>query len=207
MDSDPQPPERDDALAILVGAGAAVAVVVARGCSRIGSAALKVTTTAGEGVLLVPVVGSSLRDLDRRWRSEKAELESKGSFFFNDVANRFLDRVFGAVDVTTLVLKSVDIDRIIQQVDLSTMARSDVVGVARYVVDELDLPEMIRQSSGTLAADTIEGLRLQGMNADSSLSRLIDRVLGRREGNAIGGEITKDSGTTAPLGRSNGADA
>jgi hypothetical protein len=197
IESDSPPMEQgDEALAILLGAGAEVAVVVARTCSQLGSAALKVTTTAGEGVLLVPVVGSSLRDLDRRWRSERTELERRGSTLFGDLANRLLDRVFGAVDVTTLVLKNVDIDRIIEKVDVSAMARSDVVGVARYVIDELDLPEVIRQSSGTLAADTIEGLRIQGMNADSSLSRLIDRMLGRRE-----------PGTAAPLSPANGADA
>jgi hypothetical protein len=47
-------------------------------------------------------------------------------------------------------------------------------------MDEIDLPEIIRGSTGSMALETMHDVRLQGIEADRAVSRLMDRVLRRR---------------------------
>lgn len=46
-----------------------------------------------------------------------------------------------------------------------------------YGVDGIDLPEIIRRSTGSMASDVVRGVRLQTKEADQALSRLVDRLL------------------------------
>jgi hypothetical protein len=52
--------------------------------------------------------------------------------------------------------------------------------VAQYVVDGIDLPEIIRDSTGSVASEAVVGLRLQGIDADVLVGRAVDRMLHRR---------------------------
>jgi hypothetical protein len=52
------------------------------------------------------------------------------------------------------------------------------------VIDELDLTEIARASTGTMATETVDSLRVQGMSADRAVSRLVDRLL-RREAERV----------------------
>jgi hypothetical protein len=196
---------------VLAGATAELAMVALRACARAGALTLAGVARAGEGILLVPGLGPAVRDLDRRWRADREALQSRGRSVFEDLSSRVVEAVLASIDLTSIVVKNVDIDRIVEHVDVdAAVARADVVGMARYVIEELDLPEMIRESSGTLAADTIEGLRMQGMNADNSLSRFIDRLLGRRDGDSRGGggEPSPAVGSSSPhMGEPHRADA
>jgi hypothetical protein len=72
------------------------------------------------------------------------------------------------------VVARVDIEAVINRLDLAT--------IARQVVDDIDLPDLIRDSTGALASETVLGLRMQGIEADERLSRVIDKVLLRRNG-------------------------
>jgi hypothetical protein len=86
------------------------------------------------------------------------------------------------------VIERVDVDKIIEtRVDIDgVIERADVVSVARDIIQQLDLPEIIRESSSTMGTETIEGLRVRGMDADRSLSRLVDKVLNRSNGRETG---------------------
>jgi hypothetical protein len=53
------------------------------------------------------------------------------------------------------------------------------------VIDEIDLPAIVRESSGAMASESIQTVRVQGMNADRLVSRIVDRVL-RREARDLG---------------------
>jgi hypothetical protein len=72
------------------------------------------------------------------------------------------------------VVARVDIEAVINRLDLAT--------IARQVVDDIDLPDLIRDSTGALASETVLGLRMQSIEADERLSRIIDKVLLRRNG-------------------------
>jgi hypothetical protein len=76
------------------------------------------------------------------------------------------------------------IDTILDQLDLNTLARErlDLVGLADEVVDGIDLPAIIRQSTDSVTAEVMTDVRTQGERADDLVAGFVDRLLGR-EGN------------------------
>ena len=75
------------------------------------------------------------------------------------------------------------------ELDLTAIARRvidelDLTEIARRVIDELELTELIRESTTTVSVDTVDAIRVGGMNADRALTRLVDRVLMRKNGSA-----------------------
>ena len=83
-------------------------------------------------------------------------------------------------------MEEIDLGRLVteavQQVDLTevVMEQVDLIGVAEYVVAGIDLPEIIRASTGSVASEAVRGLRMQGVDADLAVARIVDRVLFRR---------------------------
>jgi hypothetical protein len=91
-----------------------------------------------------------------------------------------LDDVVERIDVGRIVAR-VDVDAIAERVDLDALIqRLELASIAEQVIDELDVGEIIRDSTGSMATETVEGIRVQGMNADHFVSRLVDRAFGRR---------------------------
>jgi hypothetical protein len=91
-----------------------------------------------------------------------------------------LDDVVERIDVGRIVAR-VDVDAIAERVDLDALIqRLELASIAEQVIDELDVGEIIRDSTGSMATETVEGIRVQGMNADRFVSRLVDRAFGRR---------------------------
>jgi hypothetical protein len=97
-----------------------------------------------------------------------------------------IDEVIGRLDLTEIVKRGVDLDGLVATVDIDAaaarldleaiLARVDLVGVAREVIAEIDLPEIIRESTGSMASDTMRGVRMQSISGDDALGRIIDRV-------------------------------
>lgn len=117
----------------------------------------------------------------------------------DDVASRIdLDRILDRVDLDELaarldldrVIERADLDRVIDRLDLDRAAarldldpileRADVVGLARYVIDAIDLPALIRSSTGSMTSEVVRGVRAQGADADEAVQRVVDRLLRRR---------------------------
>lgn len=91
-----------------------------------------------------------------------------------------LDAVAGRIDLDALAAR-IDPDRVVARVDLdAVLARVDVVGIAREVIDAIDLPEIVRHSTGTLTSDTIRTVRREAMQADDVVGGLFDRLLRRQ---------------------------
>jgi hypothetical protein len=100
-----------------------------------------------------------------------------------------LDRVVGRIDLDEIasrididaILDRVDLDAVVARVDLDpVLERADIVGLARYVIDAIDLPELIRASTGSMTSDLVRGVRAQGADADEAVQRVVDRLLRRR---------------------------
>jgi hypothetical protein len=101
-----------------------------------------------------------------------------------------IEAVLDRLDLTDLVVSRVDLDRVVGGVDLDAIAyrldldalvaRIDLIGLAEQVVVGIDLPQLIRDSTGSVASEGIAGVRMQGMEADQVLTHLVDRVLRRR---------------------------
>src|SRR5512132_2404757 len=108
----------------------------------------------------------------------------------NQIAARIdLDAIVERIDVGAIVervdvgaiVEQVDVDAIAGRIDLDAVAsRIDLAGLTEQVIDEVDLGEIIRESSSTMASETVDALRVQGMRVDGLVSRIVDRVLLRQ---------------------------
>ena len=109
------------------------------------------------------------------------------------VARVDLDRIVDRLDPNQIAAR-IDLDAIVQRIDVDAIAgridldaivaRVDLPGLTEQVIDEVDLGEIIRESSSTMATETVDALRVQGMRVDGLVSRIVDRILlrqGQRE--------------------------
>ena len=100
-----------------------------------------------------------------------------------------IDRVLDRVDIDE-VASRIDLDKIVSRIDVNDIAagidldaiidRVDLAAIANRVITEIDLPELIRESSGAMASESVLGVRAQGIEADEWVNRLVDRILMRR---------------------------
>jgi hypothetical protein len=97
------------------------------------------------------------------------------------VARADLDRIVDRLDMDRIA-ERIDVDAIAARLDIdAVVARVDLPGLTEQVLDEVDIDEIIRQSSGTMAAETVDALREQGMRADHLVNRIVDRILRRKD--------------------------
>jgi hypothetical protein len=94
--------------------------------------------------------------------------------------------ILARVDVDAVVQR-VDVDAVVQRVDVDAVIRRvDLVGLADTVIDGVDLPAIIRESTGTMSTEAVNGVRSQGMRADDAVAGFVGRVLRRHpENNAV----------------------
>ena len=81
-----------------------------------------------------------------------------------------VNQVLDSLDLTALVRERVDIDMLVSAVDIAAIVdrvdldaivdRVDVVSLAEEVVNGIDLPEIIRQSTGTMASEVVRDARI-----------------------------------------------
>jgi len=99
-----------------------------------------------------------------------------------------LDRLAAGLDVAAVVDRvdldavaaRIDADRIVARVDLdAVVARLDLVGIAQSVIDAIDLPEIVRESTGALSSDAVRAVRAESRRADDRVAGMFDRLLRR----------------------------
>lgn len=71
-------------------------------------------------------------------------------------------------------------DSLVPTVAGAVLERIDLAAIANQIVDDIDLPEIIRESSGAMASESVVGVRMRGIEADEKVSQLVDRLLLRR---------------------------
>jgi hypothetical protein len=78
------------------------------------------------------------------------------------------------------------VDAVLDRVDLNGVVRHrvDLVGIADEVIEGIDLPEIIRKSTQGVATETVRDVRMQSIDADEAVSRLVDRLVPRRRRSA-----------------------
>jgi len=148
--------------AISVAAGAAAVAVVG-------------TKAAYRAATAVPIVGSFMRrgvaqlsDLGERFVTRSID---PARALVTAIAVEVVESVLDEIELTTLVRERVDIDAIVNRIDL--------IGLANKVIDGVDLPAIIRESTGSVTAEVMDDVRSQGERADDFVSGIVDRVLGR----------------------------
>ncbi|QBJ95863.1 hypothetical protein ERC79_07680 [Rhodococcus sp. ABRD24] len=91
----------------------------------------------------------------------------------NDIAARVdIEQIIDRVDVDAIAAK-VDVDAVIERVDLVDLSNSVIEGV--------DLPRIIRESTGSISTEAVRGARSQGMQADDAVAGFVGRLFGRGE--------------------------
>src|SRR4051794_32082220 len=102
-----------------------------------------------------------------------------------------IDKILDRIDFDAVVAQRVDldpiaarldIDKILDRIDFDAVVaqRVDLIGLAEYVVDGIDLPRIIRESTGSVASESLRGVRTRSMDADQAVAAVVDRMLLRR---------------------------
>jgi hypothetical protein len=127
-----------------------------------------------------------------------------------------IDAILDRIDFNAVVAQRVDLDPIAARLDIDAILdridfnavvaqRVDLIGLAEYVVDGIDLPRIIRESTGSVASESLRGVRTRSMDADQALAGLVDRMLMRRRS---GRDRAHENGSAAVAGASSrGSDA
>jgi hypothetical protein len=115
------------------------------------------------------------------------------------VAEVDIDAIAKRIDVDAIV-ERIDIDTIISRVDVDAIVRRlDLVGLAEEIVNGIDLPEIIRQSTGSMASDVVRDVRMESIDADLAIARLVDRMIRRRRARRTDAPGEPESRTRAEL--------
>ena len=98
----------------------------------------------------------------------------------DDIAARLdLDAIVARVDIDGVVSR-VDVQAVADRIDLQALVqRLDLATIANEVIEEIDLNGIIQDAMGSMTTEAVGGVRVQSMNADRAIARLVGRVLGR----------------------------
>ena len=92
-----------------------------------------------------------------------------------------VDAIMARADLQA-VLDRVDVDQVVSRADLdAVIARIDLIRLAEYVVEGIDLPGIIRSSTGSMASEGLLEVRRQGIRADERVAHAVDRLLRRSD--------------------------
>jgi hypothetical protein len=131
------------------------------------TAAGGLTAVVGLGLAVaqrVPVVGSVLTALDRRGAAALSGPDGVPDRAVEATVRRVVAAALRDVDLTDLINEHVDL-----------------VVIANRIVDGVDLPSIIRDSTGSMRSEAVTGVRMQGMRADDAVTGIVDKVF-RRNG-------------------------
>lgn len=98
----------------------------------------------------------------------------------DDIVTRLdLDAIVAKVDIDGVVSR-VDVQAVADRIDLQALVRRlDLATISNEVIEEIDLTGIIQGAMGSMTTETVGGIRVQSMNADRAIARLVGRVLGR----------------------------
>jgi hypothetical protein len=79
-------------------------------------------------------------------------------------------------------------DELVRRLDLDALVTSlDVAQLAQRVIAEVDLPEIIRESTGAVSSEAVREVRMRGIAGDDTVGRAVDRLLLRHRRTAAAG--------------------
>ncbi len=123
----------------------------------------------------LPVVGDPLR-------RGRIDLAAQLRALVSAVGSQVVGLVLDEIDLTALIRERVDVDAIAAGIDIDAIiARIDLIGLANQIIDGVDLPRIIRESTNSVTAEVMTDVRTQGQRADDAVSGFVDRVLRRNQ--------------------------
>jgi len=107
--------------------------------------------------------------------------------FVRELEPQIVRALLEPLDLTTVVGESVDLNELAERIDVDRVAerldldaiilRLDLPKLVEEVLAEIDVAELIRQSTGTLTGDAIDEVRYVSVDADRVVARLVDRFI------------------------------
>jgi hypothetical protein len=165
---------------LLLNAGLGASIVGARAVTQAVRLTVSGPARAVAAVSKVAILRSRLMALESVWVRERTQLLRAVGQGADQAIPWLAVQVLERLDLTQVVLERVDLNAVADRLDLDrVLDRLDLITVARELIDELDLPDIIRDSSGTMAVETLDELRVQSAKADVWLAGLMDRLLRR----------------------------
>ena len=108
-----------------------------------------------------------------------------------------IEAALDQLDLTEIVVQRVDVDRIVAQANVEDVIdRVPMIQIADYIIEEIDLPQIIRESTGGIAMDAFTSTRLSAARTDDFVSRLVDALLLRRKGRDLDVSVPENSPTS-----------
>jgi len=90
-----------------------------------------------------------------------------------------IDAVAARVNIGA-ILDRVDVDAVAERIDVgAVIGRVDLIGLANTVIEGVDLPSIIRESTESMSTEAVRGVRSQGMRADDAVSGFVGKLFGR----------------------------
>jgi len=208
-------PARRVAVDLVLGGGAVAGEVLGRVADRLATAGRSIAAGVSglpliEGRLGRPRALSLLAERGRRERAAAAaDLDRLVAALVPAVTSAVLDRL----DLTALVRDRVALDALVAHVDIDAVAarldvdavarridldaivgRLDLVELTNRVIDGIDLPEIIRESTGSISGGVVRQVRMQGIQADQAVTGLVSRLFRRQPR-----EAEADTTVTGPV--------
>jgi hypothetical protein len=172
------------ALLDVVVEGAAVTLKTA---GDMGRGARAVARPVVSLVLRPPLVGPNLQPatwlgrLARRGALHRLDAQSEIALLLDRLVPVVLAAVLDRVDLNQVVRERVDLDGLVATVDVAAlMDHLDLRSIAEQVIAEVDLPEIIRSSTGSVTSETVRGVRMRSITGDDAVARAADRLRLRR---------------------------
>ena len=98
----------------------------------------------------------------------------------DQVAGRIdIDAITARVDLNAIATR-IDIDPLIARANIdAVIAKVNLIALATEIIDGIDLPTILRQSTGALSSDAVQGVRAQSRTADDALAAFVSRLFGK----------------------------
>jgi hypothetical protein len=101
------------------------------------------------------------------------------------VARVDVEKIIDRVDVEKIIDR-VDVDQIVARVDVQAiMGRVDIAPMAGEIMEVVDIGAIVRQSTGSITGDAVDGGRVTAMRLDGFVDRVVDRIMLRRKGRSL----------------------
>ncbi|MBO2455203.1 hypothetical protein J4573_49515 [Actinomadura barringtoniae] len=130
----------------------------------------------------VPGLPDGVRRRLEAWNAQGHAVRIRYEHEAGTAGRELLDLLVGAVldriDLDAVVAR-VDPNRVAERVDVDAVVdRVDIAAIVDQVLQQVDIPALVRDSGGTMTQETVDAFRAQTMRAD----RFVDRITRHRGG-------------------------
>ncbi|MEU6559879.1 hypothetical protein [Nocardia nova] len=154
--------------------------LVVGAAARVGGAAGRVLGFGRDIARRVPGVEPVLADFGQRGAEALGAVDDLAEQVLRAVILRIVRTALDAVDLTAIVVENVDLDAVAERIDVDKIiGRVDLVVLADTVIEGVDLPRIIRESTDSMSAEAVLGIRSQGMHADDAVAGFVGRLIRR----------------------------